>query len=133
MKFALNLIQLFTLSDFVIAALTAGSTWRTRGRDGRRSLLAVGLAIFFAGFAITKVAEFCIFIYYREAISKCLGLIPQGYSTGVALSSGAKTVALWFAWFAVTNSNRDQQGHIRRWLSSALDRLRGQEPPIIRN
>lgn len=126
MKFLLALIQLFNLSDGVIALLTAGAFWKLRSsRDpDRRTLLGVGLAIFFWGFAVVRFYEWTVFIYYREVIKQCFEVIPIEYRVNTVLAGFVKTFGLWCAWFVATNGQGNQSGLIRRVTSRLLDKLR---------
>ncbi len=125
----ITLIQLFNLCDWVIALFIAGTAARVEARDGKRSFLAVGLGIFFLGFALIRCGEFVNFVFFREPIIELLKAVPQRYTYQATLLSFGKTLTLLFCWFAVSVERRQRKGIlsanvIRNWMTKQFEKLR---------
>ena len=106
----IQLIALFNFCDWVIALFIAGTMARVEGRDGRRTFLAVGLAVFFLGFALIRLGEFVNLIQYRDEIHTILGQVPPRYTVQQIVLGSMKTLALLCTWMAVTAERRERLG-----------------------
>lgn len=142
MRSALTFVSLLNFADWIIAAFISGAAAKIEGRvpevvdgevtyrlTGKRTPLAVGLAIFFGAFAILRLLEFVNGITYREEIRQVLSQIPSGFRTGSSLMASGKTLSLLFCWFAITLERRERQGIIsgniiRNFLVRWFDKLR---------
>lgn len=129
MRSVLTLIQLFNFADWIIALFISGTAARIQGKDGRRTPLAVGLAIFFGLIALIRVCEFVNLVVHAESLRSCLGLIPGGFNRNAVLISATKTLAFIFCWFCVTMEARERRGAlsgnvIRNFLTRWFDKLR---------
>ena len=129
MNKVLTLIQLFNFADWIIALFIAGTAARIQGRDGRRTSLAVALAVFFGAFGLIRVCEFVNLVFHSESLRACIGMVATRFSRNSVIISGVKTTALLFCWFGVTQEMRDRQGLlsgnvIRNFLTRWFDKLR---------
>jgi hypothetical protein len=131
MNKVLTLIGLFNFADWIIALFIAGTTWRIEGRAGdrRRPILAVGLSVFFAGFALVRFLDFVNLVMHGEELRRCLGLIPTSFNVTATMAGALRTLLLCFTWYAVSLEVRDRRGIlsgnvIRNWMARMFSKLR---------
>lgn len=135
MRSALTLIQILNFADWIIAAFIAGTAVKIEGRDatgkstGKRTALAVGLAVFFTCFALWRLSELVNLVAFGADLRACLGLVPEEFNRNLVLISGAKTATFLFCWFAVTLEVRERKGItsgnvIRNFLARQFEKLK---------
>lgn len=135
MRSLLTLVQLFTFIDWVIAAFISGTAAKIQGRDkhgnssGRRTALAVGLAVFFAGMALLRIAEFVLGGAHVDELRRLMAQLPLSFRAGIVIIAAGKTLAFLFCWFAVTMEVRDRKGIasgyiIRNTLAKWFEKLK---------
>lgn len=111
----LALVSLFNFCDWVIAFFIAGTAAKVNvvdetGGTERRTFLAVGIMLFFTGFAVVRLADFLNQVMFLEEITAIVKQVPQRYTIQYALIGMARTICLLFFWFAVSVENRKRKG-----------------------
>lgn len=125
----LSLLTLLNFCDWVIALFISGTAARIEGKDGKRTFLAVGLAMFFGNYALIRLGEFINLWAAQDEMQGAFRSVSPTFRTAAILIGAAKTLTLLFTWFVITIEKRERQGItsgnvIRNTLVKVFDRLR---------